>query len=210
MVRCFLGRYDLTQRRRTTVAQQLPSDLIEVQQSFLSYVLYMRMQHNYPLKYIGNMDETPMWFDLPSNTTVNKKGEKTISIRTTGHERTSFTVILGCMADGTKLPAVCIFKVKKIPKEKFPDGIHIRANEKGWVNESEMLWWIERVWTSRNPFGNSRSLLVLDSFRGHTVDNVKNRLIEKNTNIAIIPGGCTSKLQPLDVSINKSFKSKVN
>jgi len=51
---------------------------------------------------------------------------------------------------------------------------------------------------------------VLDSFRGHTVDNVKNRLIEKNTNIAIIPGGCTSKLQPLDVSINKSFKSKVN
>ena len=206
----FLGRYDLTQRRRTTVAQQLPSDLIEVQQSFLSYVLYMRMQYNYPLKYIGNMDETPMWFDLPSNTTINKKGEKTISICTTGHERTSFTVILGCMADGTKLPAVCIFKVKKIPKEKFPDGIHIRANEKGWVNESEMLWWIERVWTSRNPFGNSRSLLVLDSFRGHTVDNVKNRLIEKNTNIAIIPGGCTSKLQPLDVSINKSFKSKVN
>ena len=156
------------------------------------------------------MDETPMWFDLPSNTTVNKKGEKTISIRTTGHERTSFTVILGCMADGTKLPAVCNFKVKKISKEKFPDGIHIYANEKGWVNESEMLWWIERVWTSRNPFGNSRSLLVLDSFRGHTVDNVKNRLIEKNTNIAIIPGGCTSKLQPLDVSINKSFKSKVN
>ena len=115
----FLGRYDLTQRRRTTVAQQLPSDLIEVQQSFLSYVLYMRMQYNYPLKYIGNMDETPMWFDLPSNTTINKKGEKTISIRTTGHEQTSFTVILGCMADGTKLPAVCIFKVKKIPKKNF-------------------------------------------------------------------------------------------
>lgn len=206
----FLGRYDLSQRRKTTVAQQLPSDLIEFQQSFLSYMLYMRMQHNYPLKYIGNMDETPMWFDLPSNTTINKKGEKTVSIRTTGHERTSFTVILGCMADGTKLPAVCIFKVKKIPKEKFPDGIHIRANEKGWVNESEMLWWIEKVWTSRNPFGNPRSLLVLDGFRGHTVDSVKHRLIEKNTNIAIIPGGCTSKLQPLDVSINKSFKSKVN
>ena len=156
------------------------------------------------------MDEILMWYDLPSNITINKKGEKTVSIRTTGHERTSFTVILGCMADGTKLPAVCIFKVKKILKEKFPDGIHIRANEKGWVNESEMLWWIEKVWTSRNPFGNPRSLLVLDGFRGHTVDSVKHRLIEKNTNIAIIPGGCTSKLQPLDVSINKSFKSKVN
>ncbi|GBC49157.1 pogo transposable element with KRAB domain [Rhizophagus irregularis DAOM 181602=DAOM 197198] len=77
------------------------------------------------------------------------------------------------------------------------------------MNEKEMLWWIETVWTSRNPFGNSRSLLVLDSFRGHIVSSVKNQLVEKNTNIAVIPGDCTSKLQPLDVAINKSFKVKV-
>jgi hypothetical protein len=206
----FLGRYDLTERRKTTVAQHLPEDLIETQHAFLSYIMYMRIQHNYPLKYIGNMDETLMWFDMPSNSTINQKGAKTVSIRMTGYEQSSFTVILTCMADGTKLPAVCIFKLQKIPKEKFPHGVHIRANKKGWVNEQEMLWWIETVWTSRNPFGNTRSLLVLDSFRGHTVDTVKNRLVEKNTNIAIIPGGCTSKLQPLDVSVNKSFKSKVN
>ncbi|GET50679.1 plectin-like isoform X1 [Rhizophagus irregularis DAOM 181602=DAOM 197198] len=30
----FLGRYDLSERRRTTVAQQLPSDLIEKQNIF--------------------------------------------------------------------------------------------------------------------------------------------------------------------------------
>ena len=102
------------------------------------------------------------------------------------------------------------FQTKKNPKRKFSDGIHVRVNKKGWVNENEILWWIERVWTSRNLFRNSHSLLVLDAFCDHTVDNVKNRLVEKNTNIVIIPGGCTSKLQPLDVSINKSFKSKVN
>jgi len=53
-------------------------------------------------------------------------------------------------------------------------------------------------------------MLILDSFHGHTVTSVKNRLVEKNTNIAIISGGCTSKLQPLDNAINKSFKFKVN
>ncbi|RIA83850.1 DDE superfamily endonuclease-domain-containing protein [Glomus cerebriforme] len=132
-----------------------------------------------------------------------------VTIHTTGHEHSSFTVILACMADGTKLPTVCIFKLKNILKEKLSHGIHIRANEKRWVNEQEMLWWIEIVWTSRNPFGNSHSMLVLDSFHGHTVDSVKNRLVEKNTNIAAIPGDCTSKLQSLDVAINKSFKSKV-
>ncbi|GBB84679.1 hypothetical protein RclHR1_11250006 [Rhizophagus clarus] len=51
-------------------------------------------------------------------------------------------------------------------------------------------------------------MLVLDSLRGHIVNSVKNRLVEKNTNMAVIPGGCTSKLQPLDVATNKSFKSK--
>ena len=205
----FLTRYNLCNRRRTTVSQQLPSDLLEKQNVFLSYILYRRIQHDYPLKYIGNMDETPMFFDLPSNTTIDHKGTKTVTIRTTGHERSSFTVVLACMADGSKLPAVCIFKLKNLPKEKFPHGIHIRVNEKGWMNEHEMLWWIETVWTSRNPFGNPQSLLILDSFRGHTVSSVKNRLVEKNTNIAVIPGGCTSRLQPLDNAINKSFKSKV-
>ena len=205
----FLSRHNLSNRRRTTVAQHLPSDLVEKQNIFLSYVLYRRIQHDYPLKYIGNMDETPMWFDLPSNTTIDNKGTKTVNIRTTGHERSSFTVVLACMADGTKLPAVCIFKLKKLPREEFPHGIYIRVNEKGWMNEEEMLWWIENVWVSRNPFNNSRSMLIMDSFRGHIVNSVKNRLAEKNTNIAVIPGGCTSKLQPLDVAINKSFKSKV-
>jgi len=52
-------------------------------------------------------------------------------------------------------------------------------------------------------------LLVLDSFSAHIVDSVKRRFGEKNTNIAVIPGGLTSHLQPLDVSINKSFKAKV-
>src|SRR6266542_3072444 len=205
----FLRRYDLEKHRRIMVSQILPQNLIEIQNIFLSYIMYLRIHNKYPLKYIGNMDETPMWFDLPSNTTINQKDAKTVNICTTGHERTSFTVVLRCMANGTKLPAVCIFKLKNIPKEKFPRGIYIRVNEKEWVNEQEMLWWIEIVWTSRNPFGNPRSMLVLDSFRGHIVESVKNRLIEKNTNIAVIPGGYTSKLQPLDVTINKSFKFKV-
>ncbi|GES98726.1 pogo transposable element with KRAB domain isoform X2 [Rhizophagus clarus] len=143
----FLGKYDLSEHCRTTVVQQLPSDLIEKQNIFLSYVMYLRIHNKYELKYIGNMDETPMWFDLPSNTTINQKGAKMVNIRMTDYEQSSFTVILACMAD--------------------------------------------------------------DSFRGHIVDSVKNRLVKKNTNMAVIFGGCTSKLQPLDVVINKNFKSKV-
>ena len=101
--------------------------------------MYLRIYNKYPLKYIGNMDETSMWFDLLSNTTINQKGVKTVNIHITGYRRTPFTVVLGYMADDTKLPAVCIFKLKNISKENFSYGIHIKVNEKGWANEKEIL-----------------------------------------------------------------------
>ena len=135
----FLTRYDLCDRHKITVLQQLPSDLLEKQNVFLSYVLYRRIQHDYPLKYIGNMDETPMWFDLPSNNTIDHKGTKTVTIHTIRHEHLSFTIVLACMADSSKLLAVYIFKLKNLPKENFSYGIYIRVNEKGWMNEQEML-----------------------------------------------------------------------
>ncbi len=69
-----------------------------------------------------------------------------------------------------------------------------------------MLQWIKNVWTQRNALNNLRFLLVLNSFRRHLIESVKNRFNEKQTNIAVIPDRFTSKLQPLDIAINKSFK----
>ena len=70
--------------------------------------------------------------------------------------------------------------------------------------------WIEKVWT-RRPGGLARrkSLLVIDSFEGHKTDLVKKRCNEENTDIAIILGGLTSVLQPLDVCLNKPFKDQL-
>ncbi|GFV31451.1 pogo transposable element with KRAB domain [Trichonephila clavipes] len=49
----------------------------------------------------------------------------------------------------------------------------------------------------------------MDSMKAHVSENVKNALKSASSKIAIIPGGLTKKLQPLDVGINRSFKSKV-
>lgn len=206
----FMRRFKFSNRRKTTVAQRLPEDLEEKCQEFLSYVHYKRINYNYPAALIGNMDETPLTFDLPRNTTIDQTGNKTISIRTCGYEKSGFTVVLSCMADGKKLPPMIIFKLKKIPRLTFPSGVIVRTNSEGWMNAEEMLYWIETVWDKRSMIKDPRSLLVMDSFRGHLVPSVKSRFIEKHTDLAIIPGGLTSKIQPLDVSINKSFKSKVS
>ena len=50
---------------------------------------------------------------MSDNTTIKKKGAKTISVRTTGAEKRHFTMILAATADGQMLPPIVIFKGKQ-------------------------------------------------------------------------------------------------
>ena len=52
-------------------------------------------------------------------------------------------------------------------------------------------------------------MLVWDSFRVHLSKPVRSTLRSINTECVVIPGGMTSMLQPLDVSINKPFKDRI-
>ncbi|GFV37974.1 pogo transposable element with KRAB domain [Trichonephila clavipes] len=103
-----------------------------------------------------------------------------------------------------------IFKRKTLPKENFPKCVEIRANENGWMNEQIMLSWLQTIWRKRkNSFFRPKAFLIMDSMKSHVSENVKNALKSASAKIAIIPGGLTKKLQPLDVGINRLFKSKV-
>ena len=50
-----------------------------------------------------------------------------------------------------------------------------------------------------------------DAFRGHLTQSVKSSVkTTYNTDMAVIPGGCISKLQPADVSWNRPFKARLS
>ena len=77
----------------------------------------MRLIHQYPLASIGNMDETPLWLDMPGETTVERVRERSVSGGTSGHDKDRFTVVLAAMADGRKLKPFIVFKgVRAIPE----------------------------------------------------------------------------------------------
>lgn len=90
---------------------------------------------NFILSQIGNADQTPHCFDMPRNTTVEEKGARSVLIRTSGAEKLRCTVMLAVTADGRKLPPYVIFKRKTLPKGNFGGQIHVRVQEKGWMNE---------------------------------------------------------------------------
>ena len=49
---------------------------------------------------------------------------------------------------------------------------------------------------------------MLDSFKAHKTGQVKRSFKSENTDLAVISGGLTSVLQPLDVCLNKPFKDE--
>ena len=53
------------------------------------------------------------------------------------------------------------------------------------------------------------SLLVWDSFRAHLTESVKADLQQYKIDVAVIPGGLTPVLQPLDKCLNKPFKDNM-
>jgi hypothetical protein len=83
---------------------------------------------------MGNADETPVFFDMPANTTVDTKGSKSVLVKTTGMKN-RITVMISVQADGRKLTPFVILRRKNLPKEKLPTGIIFKCNEKGWKME---------------------------------------------------------------------------
>jgi len=159
----------------------------------------------------ANVDETAIYLDMPPNYTLEKKGVKEVLLKTTGCEKLRLTEMLAATADGRKLPPLLNLKRKTLPKlDMFLKDIIVRVQEKVWMTEELTLEWLKIV-MSRRPgaFLNQPSMLVLDAFKGHVTDTVKNQLCKMKIELVVISGGMTSVLQPMDVSINKPFKDRL-
>ena len=70
-----------------SLSQYLPKDLEERLTSFIASMKQHLGQKNYPMSFIGNMDETPVYFDLVPSKVVDKIGVKSCIVKTTGAEK---------------------------------------------------------------------------------------------------------------------------
>lgn len=205
----FMQRNRLSIRARTTLCQKLPADFQAKVDSFREFVKKQVTEYNVSPDHIINMDEVPLTFDIPMGRSVAEKGQKSVNIVTTGHEKSHFTVVLACCGDGSKLPPMVIFKRKTMPKDESPPTVVVAVNEKGWMNQEMMNLWLTKCYTKRPDgfFKTRKALLVMDSMRAHITPQFKDKIKACNSIPVIIPGGLTKILQPLDISVNRSFKA---
>ncbi|CAI7895763.1 unnamed protein product [Closterium sp. NIES-53] len=209
----FRHRWNLTTRAKTRVGQKLSSNCETEVKSFWTYVRHSRRQYKIDLPWILNADQTPLWLEMPSERTVEEVGSRSVPVRSGGYQKERVTVMLACTASGEKLKPWVFFKRKTVPKGDFPSDIHVGVHPNGWMDADGVIEWLDgAVKPYINPkFGvrPRKALLVLDSYRGHLTPEVKKKFGELNLVPAVIPAGCTSEIQPLDIAVNRSFKAAV-
>ena len=144
---------------------------------------------------------------MVSATTVDGTGEKIVTVKTTGHEKSRVSLCLAAKADGTKLPPFIVFKGAKRETgalDKEIKNCHIASSPNGWMNTELTHTWVNKV---LGTFSFSRRYLVWDSYECQIEDSVISSLNAKKIDVSIVPGGCTKYIQAPDVSWNKPFKA---
>ena len=168
------------------------------------------------LHLIINVDETPIFFDAPFESIIEQKGVKQVNIKTSGYEKERISVILACTANGIKLAPLIIFKGqegKRIEKElsahKLVQNkrIYVKCQPNSWCTTDIFKYWIKEIFLKYEYNIKSKCILVLDKAPSHFNDKIEEYMNNNAINYIYIPGGLTSKLQPLDISVNKSFKN---
>ena len=70
--------HNLVMQARTSMAQKLPGDLESKVESFRDKVRSIRNRTDIDYRLLGNMDETPVFFDIVPGRTIDVKGRKSV------------------------------------------------------------------------------------------------------------------------------------
>ena len=208
----FFKRSKLCSRAVTSRGQQIPSNARDLTIKFIEECGEAVLKENYPLWGMANMDETPMWFDMPSSRSIDFRGVRTVLSKTTGKEKMRYTVVLAAFADGSKLPPMIIFRVlKNVPKVDFPHGVVLQVSKGGTMTSDIFLFWLSKVWRGRkNSLFCSKAVLIMDQHASHLHAKVQTCLDRQHqTKSIFIPPGMTPLLQQFDVAWNKPFKGQL-
>ena len=163
-----------------------------------------------------NMDQTPLKYVPAINLTMAKRNSKSVAIAGSTDKR-SITGAFVITLDGRFLPMQLIYGGKtqqSLPRFNFPDRFSLSCNPKHFSNTEESVKIIKEVLLPyiedqrSSPIKpNQTALLTMDVFRGQITDDVTSLLTEHNVYVVLVPNNMTHLFQPLDLTVNKHYKS---
>ena len=156
---------------------------------FIVDIQDLRRAESIPPELIINLDETALYFDrLPL-----------------------YTYELRCV----KHPSL---KVSNMSKKRITENYLIFKNKTAWMTREIftdfLKYSVKRFLEMRRvqlDKANQKGLILLDNFAGHVYEDDELKALEQEIDVKIkyLPPNCTAYLQPLDLSINYTVKSKL-
>ncbi|XP_040982227.1 pogo transposable element with ZNF domain isoform X9 [Aquila chrysaetos chrysaetos] len=200
----FMLRHNLSMHTRRAVAHPLPKDVEDNASCFIEFVQRQIHTQDLPLSMIAAIDEISLFLDVE---VLSSDDRKENALQTVGTGEPWCDVVLTILADGSVLPTLVFYRGHVQQPANVPESIMLEAKENGYSDDEVMELWSSRVWQKHTECQNSKGMLVLDCHRTHLSEEVLSLLSASSTLPAVVPAGCSSKIQPLDVCIKRTVKN---
>ncbi|NXJ86006.1 POGZ protein, partial [Trogon melanurus] len=200
----FMLRHHLSTHTRRAVAHPLPKDVEDSASCFIEFVQRQIHTQDLPLSMIAAVDEISLFLDVE---VLSSDDRKENALQTVGTGEPWCDVVLTILADGSVLPTLVFYRGHVQPPANVPESIILETKENGYSDDEVMELWASHVWQKHTACQNSKGMLVLDCHRTHLSEEVLALLSASSTLPAVVPPGCSSKIQPLDVCIKRTVKN---
>ncbi|XP_043936568.1 pogo transposable element with ZNF domain isoform X2 [Protopterus annectens] len=199
----FMLRNSLGAGFKGAVGQSLPQHLEENVNYFVDFVQHQIHTQDIPLCMIGAMDELSFFLDREM---MADNCRKEHAFQAVGTGKPLCDIVLTILADGTLLPALVVFRGQLPPHTNVPESIILEAKDGGYNDGETIELWSSRVWQKHIELQKSKGMLVIDSFRTHLAEETLSLLSVSSTLPAIVPVGCSCRVQPLEIFMSQTVK----
>lgn len=214
-------------RRATNIAQQKPADRELKIRNFHQEIQQVVTTEGaegtsgkFSLSTIANVDQTPLPFTFNKGQGYDETGAKTVwhCGAQSGLDKRQCTVQLTTFADGEpRIKPLHIFqgkglRISQTEKREYNRCVDVKFQENAWCDETIMHYWISNMWRWLFAAEAQRpKLLIADVHKAQETRAIMDKLErECKTEVVLVPPGCTSLVQPLDVAFNGEFKNVID
>ncbi|XP_053350789.1 pogo transposable element with ZNF domain isoform X2 [Clarias gariepinus] len=204
----FMLQHKLGMHSLGTPGHQLPRRMEENCRDFTEFVHRQIKIHNVSLSAVGAMDELSIFVDF--DRLVNSTGaSKDSAFRLEGTGKPWMNIYLSVLADGTVLPTMLF--IKSTPLDSFSKGlsdlVKLEARVEGFSEKEELEIWTANVWQQYlNTQNGNKAMLVIDGHYSHMTEDFLSILGTTHTLPLVIPPGCSSQRQPLEMCVRPVLK----
>lgn len=161
---------------------------------------------------IWNMDETPVGtVPKETNRVLAWKGSRQVGGLVAAERGERVTATICCSAVGEYMSPLMILPCKNVNQELIqgaPEGTMVEFDKSGYIQTDIFFRWINSFKKVAKPNENKKVLLTLDGHTSHSKNLRAIRFaIENNIIMFLLPPHCSHKVQPVDLTFNKSLSN---